>query len=110
MEPVRAVGGLWGRRGDSAEYREEQRKLIRYNHLVANLVVFHNVAAMTRGLQELIDEGYSVTPEIIAGFSPYKTGHINRFGSYDPHFDHVPEPVTEELRLSPVSKEVDGIC
>jgi TnpA family transposase len=29
--------------------REEQRKIIRYNHLVANLVVFHNVVAMTRG-------------------------------------------------------------
>ena len=90
--------------------REEQRKIIRYNHLVANLVVFHNVAAMTRGLQDLIDEGYPVTPEIIAGFSPYKTGHINRFGSYNPHFDQVPEPVTEELRLSPVSREVGGKC
>jgi TnpA family transposase len=37
--------------------REEQRKIIRYNHLVANLVVFHNVVSMTRGLQALIDEG-----------------------------------------------------
>jgi hypothetical protein len=46
--------------------REEQRKIIRYNHLVANLVVFHNVVNMTRVLQELIDEGYPVTPEIIA--------------------------------------------
>jgi hypothetical protein len=45
--------------------REEQRKIIRYNHLVANLVVFHNVVTMTRVLQELIDEGYPVTPEIL---------------------------------------------
>lgn len=37
--------------------REEQRKIIRYNPLVANLVVFHNVVSMTRGLQELVDEG-----------------------------------------------------
>jgi TnpA family transposase len=36
--------------------REEQRKIIRYNHLVANLVVFHNVVSMTRVLQDLIDE------------------------------------------------------
>ena len=42
--------------------REEQRKIIRYNHLVANLVVFHNVVNMTRVLQALIDEGYPVTP------------------------------------------------
>ena len=81
--------------------REEQRKIIRYNHLVANLVVFHNVVSMTRVLQDLVDEGYRVTPEIIARLSPYKTEHINRFGHYELRFDHVPPPVTEELRLSP---------
>ena len=82
--------------------REEQRKIIRYNHLVANLVVFHNVVSMTRVFQELIDAGYAVTPEIIARLSPYKTGHINRFGHYDLRFDRVPPPITEELRLSPL--------
>lgn len=81
--------------------REEQRKIIRYNHLVANLVVFHNVVSMTRVLQELIDEGYAVTPEIIARLSPYKTEHINRFGHYELRFDQVPQPIMEELRLSP---------
>jgi TnpA family transposase len=30
--------------------REEQCKVIRYNYLVANLVVFHNVVSMTRVL------------------------------------------------------------
>lgn len=82
--------------------REEQRKIIRYNHLVANLVVFHNVVSMTRVLQELIDEGYTVTPEIIARLSPYKTDHINRFGNYELRFDRVPAPISETLRLSPV--------
>jgi TnpA family transposase len=81
--------------------REEQRKIIRYNHLVANLVVFHNVVSMTRVLQELIDEGYPVTPEIIARLSPYKTEHINRFGHYELRFDQMPQPITEDLRLSP---------
>jgi TnpA family transposase len=80
--------------------REEQRKIIRYNHLVANLVVFHNVVSMTRGLQELVNEGYPVTPEVISRLSPYKTEHINRFGNYELRFDRVPQPVTEELRLS----------
>ena len=81
--------------------REEQRKIIRYNHLVANLVVFHNVVSMTRVLQELIDAGYPVTPEIIARLSPYKTEHINRFGHYELRFDQPPQPITEDLRLSP---------
>jgi TnpA family transposase len=79
--------------------REEQRKTIRYNHLVANLVVFHNVVSMTRVLQELVDEGYPVTPEILARLSPYKTGHINRFGRYEVRFDHIPPPMTEDLCL-----------
>ena len=81
--------------------REEQRKIIRYNHLVANLVVFHNVVSMTRVLQALIDEGYPVTPEIIARLAPYKIGHINRFGHDDLRFDQPPPPITEELRLTP---------
>jgi hypothetical protein len=49
----------------------------------------------------LIDEGYPVTPDIIARLSPYKTEHINRFGRYELHFDHLPPPMTEDLRLAP---------
>ncbi len=79
--------------------REEQRKVIRYNHLVANLLVFHNVVSMTRELQNLIDEGYAVTPEIISRLSPYKNEHINRFGTYELRFDRVPQPITEDLKL-----------
>ena len=79
--------------------RKEQRKVIRYNHLVANLLVFHNVVSMTRELQNLIDEGYAVTPEIISRLSPYKNEHINRFGTYELRFDRVPQPITEELKL-----------
>ena len=102
-----AFGGEGVIRGNS---REEQRKIIRYNHLVANLVVFHNVVSMTRVLQNLIDAGYPVTPEIIARLSPYKTEHINRFGHYELRFDHVPPPITEELRLSPAPEKVEPLC
>ena len=104
------MGGLWRRRGHPRNSRQEQRKIIRYNHLVANLVVFHNVVSMTRVLQALIDEGYSVTPAVIARLSPYKTEHINRFGRYDLRFDQVPPPITEELRLSPALSDEASIC
>ena len=67
----------------------------------ANLVVFHNVVAMTRVLQALVDEGYPVTPEILARLAPYKIGHVNRFGTHDLRFDRVPPPVVEALRLIP---------
>jgi TnpA family transposase len=63
--------------------RDEQRKIIKYGHLVANTLIFMNVYDQTRILQELISEGYNITPEILACLSPFRTAHVNRFGKYD---------------------------
>lgn len=60
----------------------EQQKIVAYNHLVANLVILHNVEQMSRVLAELRDEGVEISPEVLAGLSPYRTAHINRFGDY----------------------------
>lgn len=62
--------------------RHEQHKIIKYSHLVANMVILHNVDAMTRVFRDLIKEGYPITEEILAGFAPYRTENINRFGDY----------------------------
>lgn len=62
--------------------RDEQRKLIKYNHLVANLIIFHNVCTLTRLFNELANEGYDFDEETIAAISPYIREHINRFGAY----------------------------
>ena len=40
--------------------RDRQRKLIKYNHLVANCLIFHNVQAQTRILRQLAEEGARV--------------------------------------------------
>ncbi len=63
--------------------KHEQSKIIKYNHLLANLIMLYNVDEMTRVFNQLIDEGYEITAEIIKAFAPYRTEHINRFGSYD---------------------------
>ena len=63
--------------------REELRKRIKYNHLVANCVVLYNVSEMSRILHQLDHEGYPVTAEAIAGINPYATGHIIRLGQYN---------------------------
>jgi hypothetical protein len=70
--------------GDRKEYlaensRDEQRKIIRYGHLLANLVIFMNVYDQTRILRDLVQEGYRVTPKILASLSPYRTAHLNPF-------------------------------
>jgi hypothetical protein len=62
--------------------RYEQRKVIKYNHLVASMIALHNGRRMTRVLKELGDEGVEMTPKILAGFAPFRTAHINRSGDY----------------------------
>lgn len=74
---------FFGGEGIIAEnVQHEQRKIVRYNQLVANLVILHNVEQMTRVLAELRQDGATISPEVLAGLSPYRTSHINRFGDY----------------------------
>ncbi len=63
--------------------REDQLKIIKYNHLIANLMIFHNCHTMTQAFKELEAEGIKLTPELAASFSPYRTHHANRFGMYE---------------------------
>jgi hypothetical protein len=56
--------------------------MIKYNHLVANNVIFYNVYHMSNILKGLASEGYEITEDIIAALAPYMTEHINRFGKY----------------------------
>lgn len=63
--------------------REDQLKIIKYNHLIANLMIFHNCHTMTQAFKELEAEGMKLTPELAAAFSPYRTHHTNRFGMYE---------------------------
>lgn len=78
--------------------RYEQRKVIKYNQLVANLVILNNVDLMTRILNDLQQEGYEITDEILAGFSPYRNSYINRFGDY---------AVDLKRKISPLSYKIN---
>ncbi len=62
--------------------RHEQRKIVKYNHLVANMVILHNAEAMTKVINELHVEGMEITKDMLAALSPYRKDHINRFGDY----------------------------
>ena len=74
--------GFGGEGTIASNDREEQRKIIKYNHLVANCVIFHNVFSLSRVLRDLEQEGYPLDPVEIACLSPYLRPHLNRFGSY----------------------------
>ena len=86
---------------------DEQRKVIKYNHLMANLLIFHTLVTMTRGLQQMREDGYDIDLEALATLSPYQTEHINRFGLYTLNPNRIPDPLEPYLHLRPASKEAE---
>lgn len=78
----------------------EQEKAIKYNDLVANAVIFHNVVEQTRIIKSLIRQGWKITREDVAVLSPYVTSHVKRFGDYLIDVDAIPEPYEIELALA----------
>ena len=44
---------------------EEQRKIIKYNHLVSNCLIFYNVFEISRILQEYIQARNTIEKEIL---------------------------------------------
>jgi TnpA family transposase len=83
--------------------REEQRKIIKYNHLVSNCLIFYNVFEISRILQEYIQAGNTIEEEIIGALSPYLTRHINRFGSYSLDLNRKPPTLDFGFSLIPSS-------
>ena len=55
--------------------------------------------AMTRALNDLSAEGYAIDPSLLKNLAPYRTQHINRFGSYTLNMDKIIEPLHEEREL-----------
>ena len=77
--------------------RDEQRKIIKYNHLLANLLIFHTLVTMTHAIRHLVDDGYPIDTEALATLSPYQTEHINRFGTYILNLQRTPPPLDLEF-------------
>ena len=78
---------VFGESGLRARAAGRQRKLIKYNHLVANCLIFHNVQAQTRVLHQLAEEGHEFDEATLSRLSPYLTEHVNRFGKYTLNLD-----------------------
>jgi hypothetical protein len=81
--------------------RELQQKIIRYNHLVANCVIFYNVMLLTRAVKELREEGEEVPEDLLARLNPYMTEHINRLGEYRLDLSRVPPEPDFDFSFAP---------
>jgi TnpA family transposase len=79
----------------TAAARDEQRKTIKYNHLVANLLIFHTIVGLTKALDRTVADGHvdAVSDAALAALSPYQTEHINRFGNYMLDLSQPPAPL-----------------
>jgi hypothetical protein len=98
--------------GDSVvaeNVRDEQRKFIKYNHLITNLLTFHNVVAMMNAARRMEAEGFEVRDECVAELSPYQTEHINRFGHYALNFSRSPAAPCLDFRKPPQSETAEGV-
>lgn len=74
---------------------EEQEKIIKYNSLIANAVIFQNAVDLTEIIQQLKREGYTINREDISALSPYLTEHIKRFGDYVIDMETLPRMLDE---------------
>ena len=59
------MGRLWRWRVGVQGVRDEQRKFIKYNHLVANLLIYHNVVTMTKALSVSQSTGIPSTKSLL---------------------------------------------
>ncbi len=77
----------------------EQRKVIKYSHLAANMLCLRNVQEMTHVIRQLRNEGMQITPEMLSFLSPYRTWHINRLGAYVLDFERASGVMDPSLRI-----------
>lgn len=60
---------------------------------------FLGMADVSRSKQEELEaEGWKLTPELLAAFSPFRTHHLNRFGLYELK-DVMPMPVDYGIKF-----------
>ncbi|MGU8572154.1 Tn3 family transposase [Clostridium perfringens] len=85
---------------------DEQNKIIKYNELLANSVILHNVIDISNVLKKIVADGVLVTKDDIQSLSPYMTSHIKRFGEYVIDLNKVPGDIPEidiEKIIKPVT-------
>ncbi len=62
--------------------RHEQQKVMKFGHLMANILILYNVHDMERVIRELRDEGFPISPDVLGDLNPYRLAHINLLGDY----------------------------
>lgn len=77
--------------------RYEQEKMVKHQHLLANMVILHNAQAMTKVINDMQAQGEEISDNLLKHLSPYRTSHINRLGEYRIDVKRTTEPMTWHL-------------
>jgi TnpA family transposase len=71
---------------------DTMEKILKFNELLANCLIFHTAVDLMRVLNQLQREGYPIVAADVGTLSPYMTKHLRRFGDYvldlSPPADH----------------------
>lgn len=82
---------------------DTMEKIVKFNELLANCLIFHTALDMMRVLNQLQREGYELDSADVASLSPYLTRHIRRFGDYVLDLSPPSEPPEAHLELNGMS-------
>ncbi|MCB1977213.1 MAG: Tn3 family transposase [Nitrosomonas sp.] len=66
---------------------------MKYMDVVANAIMLQNVADLTDALNTMAEDGFTITPVLVASLSPYTRENILRFGRWTLDMNDVPEPL-----------------
>lgn len=78
--------------------RFSQKKIIKFNHLLANILMFHNVVNQTKVINNLRSRGIDVPDEVLQGISPLWRENYNRFGTFMLDMNDAVEEVDYHLK------------
>ncbi|MFC0438029.1 Tn3 family transposase [Kutzneria buriramensis] len=79
---------------------EHQEKVIKFNELIANCVIYSTALDITDAANEIAGEGEPVDPDDLATIAPYITHTVRRFGNWVINLAPPDQPVTR-LDLEP---------
>ena len=78
---------------------DAQEKILKYLELVSSAVILHNAVDISKAMQELCAEGYTVTPQDAAIMSPYLTKKLRRYGDFVADLKQIPPALEEAFSL-----------
>ncbi|MFC5747539.1 Tn3 family transposase [Actinomadura rugatobispora] len=80
---------------------DHQEKVVKFNELIANCVIYSNACDITDAANALAAEGHPVDTDDLATVSPYITHTIRRFGNWTLNLTPPDQTPTTRLDLEP---------